>query len=33
MDFILRRPLLSAAIALLALFIVVTAFPIIPETK
>ena len=33
MDLILRRPLLSAAIALLALFIVVTAFPIIPETK
>ena len=33
MDLILRRPLLSAAIGLLALFIVVTAFPIIPETK
>lgn len=33
MDLILRRPLLSAFIALLALFIIVTAFPIIPETK
>ena len=33
MSFVTRRPLVSAVIALLALFIVVTAFPILPETK
>ena len=32
-DFIRRRPLISAVVALLTLFIVVSAFPIIPETK
>jgi membrane protease subunit HflC len=32
-DFIRSRPLLSAIIALLTLFIVISAFPIIPETK
>jgi len=33
MDFVLRRPILSGFIALLALFIVVSALPIVPETK
>ena len=32
-DFIRQRPLLSGVVALLALFILFTAFPIIPETK
>ena len=32
-DFIRSRPLLSAIVALLTLFIVISAFPIIPETK
>ena len=32
-DFIRQRPLLSGIAALLALFILFTAFPIIPETK
>ena len=32
-DFVRRRPLLSGILALLALFIVVSAFPIVPETK
>jgi membrane protease subunit HflC len=32
-DFIRQRPLLSGIVALLALFILFTAFPIIPETK
>ncbi|HET7816220.1 MAG TPA: protease modulator HflC [Sphingomicrobium sp.] len=33
MEFVRRRPLLSAGIALLALFLVINAFPIVPETK
>jgi membrane protease subunit HflC len=33
MDLIMRRPLLSGIIALVALFVVITAFPIVPETK
>jgi modulator of FtsH protease HflC len=33
MELIMRRPLLSGIIALVALFIVITAFPIVPETK
>ena len=33
MELIMRRPLLSGFLALLALFLVVTAFPIMPETK
>ena len=33
MDFVMRRPLMSAAIALIALFLVISAFPIVPETK
>jgi len=33
MELVRRRPLLSAAIALIALFLVVNAFPIVPETK
>ena len=32
-DLIRRRPLLSGFLALLALFIVISAFPIVPETK
>ncbi len=32
-DLIRRRPLLSGILALLTLFIIVSAFPIIPETK
>lgn len=32
-DLIRRRPLLSAFLALLTLFILVSAFPIVPETK
>ena len=32
-DLITRRPLLSAFLALIALFVVVSAFPIVPETK
>ncbi|HEU0284054.1 MAG TPA: protease modulator HflC [Sphingomicrobium sp.] len=32
-DFIRSRPILSAVVALLTLFILVSAFPIIPETK
>ena len=32
-DFIRSRPLISAIVALLTLFIVVSAFPIVPETK
>jgi membrane protease subunit HflC len=32
-DFIRRRPLLSAVIALLALIVVLGCFPIVPETK
>jgi modulator of FtsH protease HflC len=32
-DFIRNRPLLSGIVALVALFILFTAFPIIPETK
>ena len=32
-DFIRRRPILSAVVAFLALMLVVTSFPIIPETK
>ena len=33
MEFVRRRPLVSAGIALLALFLVINAFPIVPETK
>ena len=32
-DFIRSRPIMSAVVALLTLFILVSAFPIIPETK
>jgi modulator of FtsH protease HflC len=32
-DFIRNRPLMSAIVALLTLFILVSAFPIVPETK
>ena len=32
-DFIRRRPLLSGILALVALFVVLSAFPIVPETK
>ena len=32
-DFIRNRPLISAVVALVALFILASAFPIIPETK
>ena len=32
-DFIVRRPIASAVLALLALIIFVSAFPIVPETK
>jgi len=32
-DFIRRRPLLSGAIAFVLLFVVLSAFPIVPETK
>jgi modulator of FtsH protease HflC len=33
MELVMRRPLISGLLALLALFIVITAFPIVPETK
>ena len=33
MEFVSRRPILSAIIALVALFVLLSAFPIVPETK